>query len=101
MPQVTTIYWRDIPALVVARQGRKRARQKLSNRFQETIDRAAMRAKKTDADAYLGDWHQVNQATDGALERLVVQTARQLEADYDDLRLDGLARNKGNNPDSK
>ena len=46
MPDLTIIYWRDIPAQVLAKQGRQRVRHKLSERFPKGIDRAAMRAKK-------------------------------------------------------
>jgi hypothetical protein len=53
MPDLTIIFWRDIPAQVIAKQGRKRVRHKLSDRFHKGFDRAAMRAKKLDADAYL------------------------------------------------
>ena len=55
MAAVTVIYWRDIPAQVVVKQGRRRARRELPQRFQQAIDRAAMRAKKITADAYLDD----------------------------------------------
>jgi len=35
---------RDVPAQVIVRRGRKVARMQLSPRFQEAVDRAAMRA---------------------------------------------------------
>jgi len=45
MPMATIVYWRDIPAQVIIKQGRKAAKRELSARFQEAIDMAAMRAK--------------------------------------------------------
>jgi len=45
----TIIYWRDIPSQVVVQKGRKREKALLSSRFQEAIDRAAMRAGKGEA----------------------------------------------------
>ena len=48
--------WRDIPSQIVVRQGRRRAKVVLSARFQNAIDRAAMRAKKRSADAYINEW---------------------------------------------
>ncbi|MGB2516461.1 MAG: virulence factor, partial [Pseudomonadales bacterium] len=36
--------WRDIPAQVIVKQGRKAAKQPLSERFEKAIDRAAMRS---------------------------------------------------------
>jgi hypothetical protein len=41
--QLTVIYWRDIPAQVILRFGRTSAKRELPARFQEAIDRAAMR----------------------------------------------------------
>ena len=38
------VFWRDIPAQVLVRRGRDKAKVMLSNRFQVAIDRAAMRA---------------------------------------------------------
>ena len=44
MPELTVIFWRAIPAQVTAGKGRGAARVQLSDRFQEAIDAAAMRA---------------------------------------------------------
>ncbi len=44
MADLTIIYWRDIPAQVIAKQGRKTAKRELPARFSEAIDMAAMRA---------------------------------------------------------
>ena len=38
------ISWRDIPAQVVVKSGRETAKVQLALRFQEAVDRAAMRA---------------------------------------------------------
>lgn len=56
MAKLIVVYWRDIPAQVIVKRGRKSAKAKLSQRFQEAIDRAAMRAGKGSSDAYLADW---------------------------------------------
>ena len=50
------ISWRDIPAQVIVKRGREAAKVQLSQRFQEAVDRAAMRAGKGSSDAYLADW---------------------------------------------
>ena len=55
-PALTIISWRDIPAQVVGKRGRETAKMQLSARFQEAVDRAAMRAGKGSSDAYLADW---------------------------------------------
>ena len=56
MGTLTVISWRDIPAQVIVKRGRETAKVQLSQRFQEAVDRAAMRAGKGSSDAYLADW---------------------------------------------
>ena len=40
----------------MVKRGRETAKVQLSQRFQEAVDRAAMRAGKGSSDAYLADW---------------------------------------------
>ena len=49
-------YWRDLPSLVVARDGDIVTKAALAPRFQEAIDEAAMRLGETSSDAYLEGW---------------------------------------------
>tara|TARA_B100002049_G_scaffold114129_1_gene84327 strand:+ start:983 stop:1291 length:309 start_codon:yes stop_codon:yes gene_type:complete len=56
MAKLITLYWRGIPARVIAKKGRRSAKVQLSSRFQRAIDRAAMRAGKGRSDVYLSDW---------------------------------------------
>jgi hypothetical protein len=56
MAQLTILYWRDIPAQIVVKAGRKSAKRELSLRFTEAIDMCAMRSGATATDAYLADW---------------------------------------------
>ncbi len=98
MPDVTVIYWRDIPAQVLVRQGRQRQRRTLTRRFQAGIDRAAMRAKKVDMDAYLEDWRRETARSEGSMEELAALTAQRLEREYDELRLERIIRNHGLEP---
>ena len=44
MAKLIVISWRDIPSQVVVKAGRQAEKLMLSHRFQEAIDRAAMRA---------------------------------------------------------
>lgn len=55
-PTLTVILWRDMPAQVVAKQGRLNHKIELAPRFQQAIDRAAMRAGTIGSDEYLEDW---------------------------------------------
>ncbi len=99
MPKVVTIYWRDIPSQVTVQEGRKRAKKLLPARFQEAIDRAAMRAKKSDADAYLEDWERKNTRAEGDIDEILADITNKIETEYDDERLDKILRNKGIDPD--
>ena len=60
MPQVTIVYWRDIPAQVIVGKGRRGAKHQLSERFEQAIDRAAMKVGAKDADAYLAEWRKAD-----------------------------------------
>ena len=53
MGSLSVISWRDIPAQVIARRGRETAKVQLSQRFQEAVDSAAMRAGCAGTDSYL------------------------------------------------
>lgn len=50
------VYWRDIPAQVMVRIGRRAERRELPVRFIQAIDRAAMRVGARDSDSYLAQW---------------------------------------------
>ena len=51
--ELTVIWWRDIPAQVVAKSGRTAARVQLTSQFQEAIDMAATRVGLIGTDDYL------------------------------------------------
>jgi hypothetical protein len=48
--------WRDLPSLVVVRDGDQVTKSPLAPRFQEAIDEAAMRLGETSSDDYLSGW---------------------------------------------
>jgi Virulence factor len=48
--------WRDLPSLVVAREGGDETKGLLAPRFQEAIDEAAMRLGDTSTENYLAGW---------------------------------------------
>ena len=88
MAQLTVIYWRDIPAQVIVRSGRTSAKRELPARFQEAIDRAAMRGGARDTDAYLAAWRRAEPVACGdALEDEATVAAAMLDAAYDETRL--------------
>lgn len=98
MAKLTTVYWRDIPAQVIAKERRESAKVVLSERFAEAIDSAAMRAKMAGTDAYLEQWHHQVTKCGKDLQATVDQAAEKLEQAYDDDRLAGLVRNGGVEP---
>jgi hypothetical protein len=96
--KLITAYWRDIPVQVVAKKGRETAKAGLTQRFMAAVDRAAMRAKKASADAYLSEWRRVSRTVScDDLQAQADAEARQLEAAYTDEDLDRLARAGGVN----
>ena len=96
MASLTLILWRDIPAQVVVKRGRETAKVKLSARFQEAVDRAAMRAGKGSSDAYLAEWRR-SDATPCSddIEKEAAAEAARIEAKYSDQDLERLIRAKG------
>jgi hypothetical protein len=95
MPELTVIWWRDIPAQVTAKAGRASARASLSGRFQEAIDAAAMSAGLFDSDGYLEEWRRVSRDCGDDLEAEVAAEAARLESAYGDEELADLARAGG------
>jgi len=91
------VYWRDIPAQVIVQRGRRREKVQLSARFQEAIDRAAMRAGKGGSDAYLADWRRESTTLDSAddLRELAELTADEFERRYSDQQLHAMIRSHG------
>jgi hypothetical protein len=96
MASLIIISWRDIPAQVVVKRGRETAKVQLSHRFQEAVDRAAMRAGKGSSDAYLADWARSAPRPCGDdLNAEAAAEAARLEAKYTDDELERLVRAKG------
>ena len=50
---LTVIWWRDIPAQVVAKDGRRASKVVLHPRFQVAIDKAAVKAGRRAMDDYI------------------------------------------------
>ncbi len=95
MPELIKIYWRDIPSQVTAKAGRKTAKVMLPSRFQEGIDRAAMRAGKGSSDAYLEDWRRDRSPCSNDLQTEAEHAAEALIAMFSDEYLEALVKAKG------
>lgn len=84
MADVVVVYWRDIPAQVIVGKGRGAAKVQLPERFEQAIDRCAMKIGAKDADAYLAEWRKAPAySVDGAPEAIARAEAARLEAEYD------------------
>lgn len=101
MAQIVTVFWRDIPAQVIAERGRGRKREsakvELPDRFAKAIDAAAMRGDAADTDSYLADWRRAGPVECGEdLEAEAKTMASQLDAEFDAERLRALIKAGGN-----
>ena len=91
MARITIVSWRDIPAQVIVGKGRSAAKVPLPERFEQAIDRAAMKAGVTGTDGYLAEWRKGEpEARDGEPEDIARAEAARLEAEYDAPRLRAL-----------
>jgi hypothetical protein len=89
MAEYQITYWRDLPSMVTAREGRRNtAKVELPARFQEAIDEAAMRLKLSGTDAYLEQWQRGGWTEcPGSPEEVAKAVAAELEAEYTPERL--------------
>lgn len=96
MPEVTIVYWRDIPAQVIVGKGRKAAKVQLNERFEQAIDRAAMKTGAAGTDDYLAEWRKAAPyEMPGEQDAIAQSEAARIEADYDKTRLMALIDNDG------
>lgn len=96
MPDVTIVYWRDIPAQVIVGKGRRGAKKQLAERFEQAIDRAAMKSGAAETDDYLAEWRKADPfVVDGDPADVAADQAAKLEAEYDQARLKALIDNDG------
>ncbi len=96
MAKLILISWRDVPAQVLVKAGRETAKVQLSHRFQEAVDRAAMRAGKSGSDAYLADWKRSEPRRCGDnLQAEAQAEADRIEARYSDADLLRIIRAHG------
>lgn len=96
MPDVTIIYWRDMPAQVMVGRGRKAAKIQLPERFEQAIDRAAMKSGAAGTEAYLAGMRRGDPySLDGDDTTIASTEAARLDAEYTPDRLRALIENDG------
>ncbi|MEM7544544.1 MAG: virulence factor [Pseudomonadota bacterium] len=97
MAQVITVYWRDIPAQVIVGKGRRAAKRQLAERFEQAIDRCAMKIGAKGDDDYLAEWRKSAPVEiEGPDDATVAEAeAARLEAEFDTARIKALIENDG------
>jgi len=96
MPALTIVYWRDIPAQVIVGKGRSGAKAPLPERFEQAIDRAAMKAGAKDDDAYLAGFHKASPVeVEGDAQEVANAEAARIDAEYDAEKLKALIAGEG------
>lgn len=91
MAEIQILYWRDMPAQLVAGPGRRGAKLHLGPEYEAAIDRAAMAAGAKDSEAYLAEWRRGPFYTvPGPDEAALAAEAARLRALYDKARLAAL-----------
>ena len=96
MVDVTIVYWRDIPAQVIVGKGRRGAKKQLPERFEQAIDRAAMKVGADGTDDYLAEWRKADPyQVDGEAADVAETEATRLDAEYDQERIKALIANDG------
>lgn len=98
MQNVVIVYWRDIPAQVIIGKGRRAAKVQLPERFEQAIDRAAMKSGAAGDDTYLAEWRKADPYVadvEGDAEEVAKSEAARLDAEYDQEKIKQLIANDG------
>lgn len=96
MPEVIIVYWRDIPAQVIVGKGRRGSKVQLTERFEQAIDRCAMKVGARDTDSYLAEWRKAAPyEVEGDPDDIAKSEAARLEAEFDTARLKDLIDAEG------
>lgn len=96
MANVVIVYWRDIPAQVIVGKGRRGQKRILPERFEQAIDRAAMKVGAEDTDAYLAEWRKAGPVVvEGDDAAVADAEVARIDAEYDRERIKALIANDG------
>lgn len=94
-PTLSVIWWRDIPAQVVAKDARHSSKVVLHPRFQVAIDKAANRAGKRAYNDYIEEWRKTQRPCGDDLDTEVREESERLETEYTKHRLAELIQSGG------
>lgn len=96
---LTVIWWRDIPAQVVAKDRREAHKVVLHPRFQVAIDKAAVKAGRKAFGDYIEDWRRDARSCGDDLRAEANAEAARLEAHYTKEVLARLVASGGLDPE--
>jgi len=83
MARYQIIAWKDVPAMVEARDASQTVTRQLSDRFQQLIDGVAMRLGLQDQEAYLDLWARSDaQERPGSATEVADAVVAELEAQF-------------------
>jgi hypothetical protein len=95
MASLITIWWRDIPMQVIAREGRRSAKRVLDKRFQFAVDKAAMNSGKKSYGDYIEEMRRAERECGPELEAEADAELARLEIEYSKDVLHGLIASGG------
>jgi len=96
MADVTVVYWRDMPAQVIVGRGRRGTKLPLPERFEQAIDRAAMKSGAAQSDDYMEGFRKADPVpVDGTDQDAAAAMVAKIDADYDLARIKTLIENDG------
>ena len=82
MATLVTIWWRDIPMQVIAREGRQTAKRVLDKRFQFAVDKAAMNSGRKSYGDYIEEMARAERACGDDIEAEADAEVARLETAY-------------------
>ncbi len=94
-PQLSVIWWRDIPTQVVASHQGETVRAELHARFSAAVDRAAMQAGLDGSEDYLAQWDRRTRGCGPDLQAEVDAEVAALQDRYPSTALNALVRAGG------
>ena len=95
MATLVTIWWRDIPMQVIAREGRRSAKRILNKRFQFAVDKAAMNAGKKSYGDYIEEMRRAERDCGPDLEAEADAELARIDAAYTKAVLHALIASGG------
>ncbi|WP_341366019.1 virulence factor [Yoonia sp. BS5-3] len=96
MPDVTIVFWRDIPAQVIVGRGRRGTKLPLPERFEQAIDRAAMKSGAAESDDYMAGFRKADPIPgEGTDAEAAAAAVAKIDTEYDQTRIKALIANDG------